>query len=103
MKVRWRTQATRQVEQALRYTETHFGRNAALCIAKEIDANNNRLTTNPYLGPAEPALSMFAKTYRYLMVNTNYKMIYTVGSKTIFIVALWHTAINPKQMNKFTY
>lgn len=100
MNVKWRTKATRQAEQALQYAEVHFGSSAALGMAQEINANNNRLATNPYLGPPEPALAMLSKTYRYLIVNANYKMIYTVGAKTIFIVALWHTAIDPKQMDK---
>lgn len=56
MNVKWRTKATRQAEQALQYAEVHFASSAALGMAQEINANNNRLATNPYLGPPRTSI-----------------------------------------------
>lgn len=99
MNIEWTSDASVQAYEILQYAEEHFGKKAAKRIATKIETNNIRLTANPLLGPPEPGLSHRAKEYRYLIVDTNYKMLYYIEYNTIFIAALWHRSLNPKRMN----
>lgn len=99
MDIKWTIDASIQANEVLQYAEVHFGKKAAKRIATKIEINNVRLVENPLLGPPEPGLSHRTKEYRYLNVDTNYKMLYYIDDPVIYIVSLWHRSLNPKRMN----
>lgn len=47
------------------------------------------LRTSPYVGQIEPLLSDLSDSYRYLLVQKKYKIIYAVKDSIIEIHAVW--------------
>lgn len=69
-------------------------------IVKEITNAAHSLKTFPEMGTVETTLVDSPKTYRYLVVRNNYKIIYRIDNKKIYIVTIWDCRQNPDKLRK---
>lgn len=90
MQVVWLDDAKKQLKTAVSYGTVAFGKKATTQFVTEVQKNNDRLKTFPFLGKKEPLLDGLKREYRSLVVYKHYKIIYYVDDM-IFIVALWDT------------
>ena len=58
------------------------------------------LTKHPNIAPVEPFLEDALITYRSLLVNRKYKVVYFVKSEIIYIVAVFDCRQNPNKLKK---
>ena len=102
MKIIWLTEARSHMRAAFSYGKQVFGLRVAIRFRDKVKNSSYRLSTHPYLGMKELALSDKDKSYRSLVVHSHYKLIYWVDEEqdTVFIAALWDTRRNPDDLSE---
>ena len=97
MRIIWQSEARTHVRAAFAYGKKVFGLRVAIRFREELKSSSYRLSTHPYIGVKELALSDKDISYRSLVVHPHYKLIYWVDEErdTVFIAALWDTRRNP--------
>ena len=93
MRIIWQSEARTHVRAAFAYGKKVFGLRVAIRFREELKSSSYRLSTHPYIGVKELALSDKDISYRSLVVHPHYKLIYWVDEErdTVFIAALWDT------------
>lgn len=59
-----------------------------------------RLSNFPESGREEPLLKGRAKTYRAVLFDTQFKIIYTINEDHILCETLWNMRRNPNKLQK---
>ena len=103
MRIIWQSEARTHVRAAFAYGKKVFGLRVAIRFREELKSSSYRLSTHPYIGVKELALSDKDISYRSLVVHPHYKLIYWVDEErdTVFIAALWDTRRNPDNLSGF--
>jgi len=73
---------------------------AAIKLYNDIYDSIDRLKEQPNMAAIEPILSDLSKTYRSLVVRSNYKVVYYTVNDIIYISAVWDCRQNPKKMQR---
>ena len=89
--------ARNDAESVFRYIDG-FSRRAAQAFKKEVVAAARRLKQMPMMGSKEPLLRRYHKNYRYVLVQSRYKLIYLYENDTCSILMVWDCRQNPKQL-----
>jgi len=100
MKVVWLSKARRSFVKTLKYVQEHFGEMVALALYDEVDANNDYLAKNPYLGKIEPLLEERAIEYHCMIVKKLNKIIYRIDGNLVIVVDFWNLRMNPEKLQK---
>lgn len=105
MKIIWQTEARSHMRAAFAYGKRAFGLRIAIRFREEVKKSTYRLSTHPYLGAKEPALSDYDISYRSLVIHPHYKLIYWIDEErdTVFIAALWDTRRNPDKLSENSF
>lgn len=98
MKVVWMSKARRSFVKTLKYVQEHFGVGVALALYDEVDANNDYLAKNPYMGKIEPLLEERAIEYHCMIVKKLNKIIYRIDNNCVYIVDFWNLRMNPEKL-----
>ncbi len=98
MKVVWMNKARRAFVDTALYVKEQFGERVALDLYDEVDACNEYLTINPYIGKKEPLLEGRAVEYHCLIVKKLNKIIYRVDDDMVTVVDFWNLRRDPKNL-----
>ena len=99
IKISWISSARSDVEKIKRYYKDVAGIDVAKRIALNIKIQVDILKTHPEIGQEEETLKSLNEGHRYL-VSGNYKIIYKVLNKTVFITTVFDTRQNPNKLVK---
>lgn len=101
MKVIWLTSAEEHLEEIYDFVAQKNPR-AAVDIYNTLIEEADKLTTFPQIASLEPSLEKEAKSYRSLVVNKTYKIIYRIDSeaKAIIVVSVWDCRQDPGKLKK---
>lgn len=102
MQVIIRKQAQRQLEIAIEQGEQLFGTITATKFYNRFMEYAKRLFTNSKLGFPEPILTGRSRSYRSLMINEHFKLVYYYDEPKdiIYIIDLWDTRREPQSLSK---
>jgi plasmid stabilization system protein ParE len=83
---------TNKIVKVLHYLESQWGKTVANRFLKELDKRLDTLSQQPFIGvPAnEP------KTVRSILITKHNRLYYRIKGKTIEIVNMYDTRMNPK-------
>ena len=98
MTIHWSHQAQQQQDQAAEYIYTEFGAKAVIDFYRRIDKIETELMTFTEMGVIEPLLVNRSRLYRSVVVHRLNKLVYTIESDHIQVVALWDTRREPKSL-----
>lgn len=87
-RLKWLPQAIALLENIYDYYSKKSER-SAVCLYNRILDSANPLLTFPHAGPIEPLLKEYPQSFRSLVVEKHYKLIYTVSPDLIEIHAIW--------------
>ena len=98
MTIHWSYKAQQQQDQIADYIYLEFGEKAVADFYRIIDKAEEDLLAFPEIGTVEPLLINRPKVYRSLVVYRLSKLVYSVESDTIQVVAFWDVRREPKSM-----
>lgn len=98
MEIRLTANARRRLQQIRDYFKSIGNPKKGKRIAKQIQAETNRLKDNPELGQEEDYLKELGEGHRYLLVDKFYKVIYLVIKPFIVITDIFDTRQDPDKM-----
>lgn len=84
---------TNKIVKLLDYLEGEWGKTVADNFLKEIDKRLDTLSEQPFIGA--PAAE--AKTVRSILITKHNRLYYRIKGKTIEIVNMYDTRMNPKK------
>lgn len=87
-RLKWLPQAIALLENIYDYYSKKSERSAVYLYNRILDSANPLLTF-PHAGPIEPLLKEYPQSFRSLVVEKHYKLIYTVSPDLIEIHAIW--------------
>jgi plasmid stabilization system protein ParE len=101
MKIVWSNAAVKQLEAACDFVAVKSPK-AAVRLYKEILDETDKLGTMPEMAHLEPSLSETTYSYRALIVNRTYKVIYRVNfdSAEVMITSVWDCRQDPETLTK---
>lgn len=99
MVIRWKKQARYQLREILDYHRVQASRKVARKIRVRIMKTVNRLIAFPQLGSVLSDFDDELKIYRSIVANKNYKVIYYIEGKIIYIFAIWDVRQDPQKLN----
>jgi len=97
MKVVYTVEAIQNLKEALDYTAQQTSDEKASQIKSKLFRQADQLLDNPEMGQKEPYLAHLGLNHRRLVV-TNYKIIYRVEGKIVYITDIFYTRQDPKNM-----
>lgn len=96
MVVLWDKEAREQLKGIYNFYREIAGVRIAERIRKEIRYSAQKLGHFPYLGPIiEYDNQQNSDTYRSLVANKNFKIIYQIENKQVYIAAIWDVRQDP--------
>lgn len=98
MVVIWTEKATTQLRSIYEYLLEVAGRKIAKHIIDRIENTVEKLAKYPKMGIIEEELAQYTEEYRSFVVHKNYKIIYHIVEKNIYISTLFDCRQNPKKM-----
>lgn len=99
MKIIWTDFAKLQLKNIFDYYKEVASTAVARKIVTGIRNRTILLKTHPQIGTVEELLSDSPYNYRYL-VETNYKIIYRIDNKMIYITDIFDAHQNPQKLKK---
>ena len=99
MHVTWTLPAKYRLKEIFLYYKHHATLQTANKITTSLLNATKALSANPKMGNREKLLQHKKEEYRYL-VEGNYKIIYKINSKAIFIIDVFDCRQNPKKLLK---
>ena len=98
MMVRWLYSAQRQQDLTADYLYVEFGEKVLVDFYQRLDDVEQQLSQFPEMGREERLLQNRSRTYRSLVINKFSKLVYTIDSDCVYIVAFWDTRREPKAL-----
>ena len=100
MHVVWKETGLQVLEQVLADGLERFGARATGRLLSDIYKCERLLADYPYIGKQEPFLEHLHASYRSIVVQSNFKLIYKVyeEQQIVRIFTLWDTRRNPRQL-----
>jgi plasmid stabilization system protein ParE len=95
MEIRWEPRALAAVEQAIDYRREVAGKWSALRLKNRIIKTAGRLAAHPQMGPVESNLKGLSHSYRSVVADKNFKLIYRIEGDVVYISALFDCRRNP--------
>jgi len=99
MIIQWTQRAENQLDDIFDFIKVE-NEMAAIRIYNQILDEVEVLTKFPNIAPVEPLLEDEPITYRSLLVNRRYKIVYFVNDELIYIVAVFDCHQNPNKLKK---
>lgn len=101
MRIVWDNDAKVYLKEVLAYCNDTFGQHVAQQFLDRLATLEQQLTTNPERGFPEALLANRGCTYRSIVVQKHFKLVYRImEEETIHIVDLWDTRREPKKLTK---
>lgn len=102
MRIIWDNEAKAYLKEALAYCKDTFGQYVAQQFLDRLATLEQQLITNPERGFPEALLANRACTYRSIIVQKHFKLVYRImeEEETIHIVDLWDTRREPQKLIK---
>lgn len=100
MTLRWEDEALEDLKQIFDYLKQK-SRQAAYDLTLSLYNAAEPLKQFPEMGAIEPLLKDCMETYRYIVVNKNHKLIYTIIDNTVHIVLIWDCRQAPSRLQQF--
>ncbi len=97
LKIVWTDLAIENLQNIFKYYKDEVNKETAQKIVIAIVDKTIYLETNPEIGQREELLKTRTKEFRYL-VEGNYKVIYWMEGKVIFVATVFDTRQNPKKL-----
>lgn len=97
MKVVWTNFALCALREIFVYYKENVNQKVADKIKTEIFKATKQLKTQPFSGAIDELLQMLNEEHRYLIVK-NYKIIYKISDKKIYITDVFDTRQNPEKL-----
>ena len=102
MKIKWNSSARADMRQVARYVNRKFGRKARQEFMQRVKDAEQRIATQPNIGPIDPLYAGRLETYRSVIINGLNKMVYRVDGDIIYIVDFWDTRREPIKQREQT-
>ncbi len=99
LEIVWLEKAEENLYDIFLYYKLKASQKASGKIVLSIIDSAEILRTKPYLGPKEPLLKNRKKEYYYI-VKGNYKLIYSLDSKHVYIHVVFDSRQNPVKLKK---
>jgi len=99
MKILWTEFALTELRSIFDYYKIHAGISVARNIKNDILSSTRHLQKYPQFGCVEELLSGLQYEYRYV-VTGNYKIIYRISSKQIYITDIFDCRRNPDKIKE---
>lgn len=100
MQVKYNATARRQINCTIDYYLEHYGKQATINLAHEIDEKVKMLRRYPEIGFPEPLLKEYYLLYRATIIGRHHKIIYYVRGKTLRIAAFWDMRMSPERLKR---
>lgn len=100
MLVKYNKKAARQISSTVDYYLSHFGKQATINLAHEIDEKMKMLRKYPEIGFPEPLLTGSSILYRATIVGRYHKLVYYQRGNTLRIAAFWDMRMSPSNLQK---
>lgn len=97
IKIKWLTTAVEDVNNICEYLAQKNPVAADKLYDAFMDAVDELLIF-PEAGQLEPLLNDYEGSFRYLVVNKHYKLIYTINEAVVEIVVIWDCRRDPSQL-----
>lgn len=102
MTIRWSYKAQQQQDETADYIYLEFGEKAVADFYRRIDKAEADLLTYSEIGKVEPLLANRPKVYRSFVIYRLSKLVYSVESDAIQVVAFWDCRREPKTLTEGT-
>lgn len=98
MQVKYSKKAQKQINSVIDYYLCHFGKQATLNLAHEIDEKVKMLCKYPEIGFIESMLRDKDILYRATLVGRYHKLIYYTKGDILRIAAFWDMRMHPDKL-----
>ncbi len=92
--------ATKRLEEVVDYLLEVAGQRPAIQFFSDINHTVNNLLTFPEMGKVEALIGNDKYTYRSILAQKHYKVIYSIQGSVIFIFTIWDCRRDPRQMKE---
>ncbi|MGY5845994.1 type II toxin-antitoxin system RelE/ParE family toxin [Salegentibacter sp. HM20] len=99
MEIFWTDFAIQNLKEIIDYHNKVAGPSVSIKIQTDIFTAVKHLIKNPEMGVIEPYLKGFPVIYRYIL-SKNYKIIYRIENRKIFITDIFDTRQNPNKISR---
>ncbi len=89
------------IDQVVRIIDSHLqysGERSAMKFSELVEDKVNRLSRFPDIGFVEPILAGRQRTYRSLIINSNYKLVYYQKGNTLWVAGVWDMRMHPDRL-----